>query len=299
MRSWLKTFSLAALAAFWIANPCAAKTDKGNPAVVDLIGRQQLAAELLAITNIADGVESWRQLLLRQQSFEQCGCKLSPDMLVRFKDGWHKAVSEDFNNGEIVAELESATAAALSADELRALLKFRKSDLGLKVSEGEKIVQAHSRDGDQAAAIKRISDMASKLEAEPLRKSLVAKIADELGGVRSVVDGLINISIGTAIGAMSAAPPDRTKLSEGEIVAVIEGLRPRMEQQFKQVIVPVYAELVDSLTKAELKAYMLELKSPLARKWTALSLAVFNASLRTQAVKVGTRLAKEIEGQKI
>ncbi len=141
--------------------------------------------------------------------------------------------------------------------------------------------------------------MVKQIEVNRTRKALLQKLSVEQGGAKAIADAFINISIGSAMGASAAAPANRPAPSREDIVAQIEAMRPMMEKQFGQIVVPALASQYESLSDGDLKDLLALSQKPLERKWTAFSLASFNAAMRAQAMKIGARLAREIEGEKI
>lgn len=261
--------------------------------------RLALASELLALSNVPQGIESWKKMLLTTANFDQCGCGGAKGMVAKLKDGWSKAVGEEFKTEDVVQTLAAATAEALTSAEMKSLIAVRKSRIGLKVNAAEHAAHVRANENDPAAAAKRMTAVVRKIEVNRVRKALLQKLSVEQGGARALADAFINISIGSALGASAAAPANRPTLSREEIVAQIEAMRPMMEKQFEPIMVPALASQYEPLSDGELKELLVLSRKPLERKWTAFSLASFNAAMRAQAIKIGARLAKEIEGEKI
>lgn len=294
MRKILKVAALFAIAAL----PSAARAEPPAIATVNQ-ERAALAAELLQLSNGTESVDSWKQLLLAPRNYDQCGCNLSPELKAKLNDGWLSAVRDGFNTAEIVSGLETATAESMSVAEMQKLIAFRKTPLGQKLNAVEKAAQARGGNTDQAAFMKRIIAGQKALTAQPQRTRLLTALIKAQGGVRATVDTLINISIGTSLGAAAAAPADRPRPTESEITALIEGMRPSMEKQIGQVVMPLFAEIYETVSDADLKKYLAELNTPHELKWTAVGLEAMNSSLRAEAIKIGVRFAKEIDSQKI
>jgi len=64
-------------------------------------------------------------------------------------------------------------------------------------------------------------------------------------------------------------------------------------------MVPIYGTLYKPLSDCELTALVKQLKTPAARKFIDVSMRAFNAGMRAQALKMGQRLSREIQGQNI
>ena len=279
--------------------PAAALAHKAAALSPDIEAKRALASELLDLSNVQEGVEGWKRGLQMQGAAGDCGCGgASKEVMLKFKSAMPLAVREEFNPAEIVGYLCNATAKALSASELKELVKFRHSALGQKISAAEKASQERAKSHTPAELQARLNTFRAKLAATSSRKALIQKIVTMQGGVRGYVDAMINISIGTAWGT-AIANPDRPHLSNDEIVAAIEPMRGPMESQAAPVILAAYASLYEPLSDADLKMYLAELSKPLSQKFSDFSMTAFSASLRAQTIKVGIRLAKEIDSQGI
>jgi hypothetical protein len=269
------------------------------PAVAEAAGqtaRLELARKLIEISNIPEGVESWKRSISNPSSVGQCNC--AREVQLRLGEAWMSAVAREFDSKQVVADLTEITAQQLSAADIKRNLDFRNSPVGLKISASEKAHQA-STAGHPGVAKTKAEAAAKVLAADPGRARLVALIMKEIGGVRAYSDAMLNISLGAALGSSAAAPADRPRLSPQEIMAQIEKSRPAIERQMAPLILVSQGAMLAPLSNADLRAYAKELSTPAGRRLTAVTNAAFNASLRNQALKVGQRLIKEFNAEKI
>lgn len=292
----------AALAGFisLVAQPLQPALAESKPAVSaksDIEARRALAAELTMLVNHADAVESWKRSLVSSQNFSQCGCSIPKETQAKLKDAWQKAVSEEFNAKEVVALLEAAGAEGLTVPELKEAVAFRKSLLGARVTAAETAYRA--ADKDPASVMQRFAAAQKALDANPARKANLRKIVASIGGGRSLTNAMINISIGTAMGASAIAPKDQPRPSEGDILEMIEAARPQMEASIGKMMLPMYGALYAVLSDKDIAALASAMSKPAARKYSDVADNAFNTALRAQALKMGRRFAQEMQAEKI
>lgn len=263
----------------------------------DADARRAMASELAALMDLTGSVESWKRSLNASQDFSQCGCQIAKELQVKLKESWQKAVSEEFNTKEIVAVLERASGEMLTLAELKQAVSFRKSQLGLKTTAAE---TAHRNSQTGASqSMQRMAAAQKALDANLSRKANLKTIIAMTGGAQSVTNAMINISIGTAMGASALAPQDQARLSDSEIVDMIEASRPQMEASLSKMMLPIYGSLYATLSDDEVRALAKELSKPAARKLNDVMDTAFNAAMRAQALKMGRRFAQEMQGEKI
>lgn len=266
-------------------------------ATTDEAERLVLAKELIELSNIPQGVQSWKRSIASPSAVGQCAC--AKEVQAKLGEAWQSAVAQEFDAAQVVSDLTGLTARQLSAGDIKSGVAFRHSKVGMKVSAAEKAHQAESSASNPAEVRARMERATKALATDSERARLIAQIVKENGGVRAYSDAMISISIGAAVGTTAATPPDRPRLSAEEIVAQIEQTRSTIEKSIGPVVYASQAVMLASLSNAELRAYAKELTTPASRRLTAVTNAAFNASLRAQALKVGQRLVKEFNAEKI
>lgn len=286
----ISTLALFALAAPALAAPAAKDT---------LEARRALAAEAAALMQFETSIEAWKASLVSAQDFSQCGCSVAPEMRAKLTSAWSKAVGEEFNSAEVLGTITQALTEDMTPAELEQAIRFRKSPLGMKVTAAETAKKGPDAEQSPAEAMQEIAAMKTWLAARPARKAHLKKIVGLSGGAQAMADAMINISIGTALGASAVAPKDQPRLSQAEIIEMIERMRPQMERSFDAMMVPIYGKLYKPLADKELKALAKELSTPAARKFMAVTMRAFNAGMRVQALKMGQRLGLEMQGENI
>lgn len=259
--------------------------------------RLELAAEAAALMGYDSSIDAWKASLVTAQDFSQCGCAATAELRDKLKTAWSKAVADEFNSRDVLAGITQALAEELTAAELQQTIDFRKSALGQKVTAAETAKRETAQSA--AAEMQEIADMNKLLAARPGRRANLQKVVNLTGGAQAMADAMINISIGTALGASAVAPKDQPRLSQTEIVEMIEQARPQMERSFDVMMVPVYGTLYKPLSDSELKALVKQLKTPAARKFIDVSMRAFNAGMRAQALKMGQRLGRELQAENI
>lgn len=261
--------------------------------------REALAAEITSLMNYKASVESWKKSLGSGQDFSHCGCSVPAHLREKLKAAWTRSIAEEFNTSDVVAVIEQATAKAFTAGELQRIVEFRKSPLGQKVAAAEQSNREGKPDADPAEQMRRLADAQQALDLNPSRKANLKKIVASAGGAKVLADAMINVSIGTALGAMAVAPKDRPQMSESEIVAMIEGARPQIEETYGKLVLPIYASLYASLSDSEIRAYAAIMSKPAAIKFGVVTNKAFSVALRGQAVKTGQRFGREMQGENI
>ncbi|MEZ5899769.1 MAG: DUF2059 domain-containing protein [Hyphomicrobiaceae bacterium] len=261
--------------------------------------RRALAAEISKLMDYPAAVSAWKSSLGAAQNFSGCGCAAPKHMQEKFNAAWKNAVADGFDVDEVVAVLEDTTAQTMTLDELKQAINFRKSPLGQKVLLAEQTSRKASAEADPANTRARMTSAQKELDAKPLRKAQLKKLLELSGGMRGTSDVLINISIGTALGASTIAQPNQPRISDDEIVSMVEATRPMVEKSVAATLLPHYANLYASLSDAELKALNKQMSRPEARKFTSMTLAAFNHAMRAQALKMGKHFAGELQAEKI
>ncbi len=290
-----RLFASLCLALFTLVAPAAAETAIKH----NLDARRALAAEAAALMQFQTSIEAWKASLVSAQDFSQCGCSMAPEMRAKLTSAWSKAVGEEFNSAEVLAAITQALSEDLTPAELTQAIRFRKSPLGLKITAAETAKKGPEADQSPAAAMQEIAAMNAWLAARPARKAHLKKIVAMSGGAQAMADAMINISIGTALGASAVAPKDQPRLSQMEIVEMIERMRPQIQRSFEAMMVPIYATLYKPLSDKELKTLAQELSRPAARKFIMVTMRAFNTGMRAQALKMGQRLGLEMQGENI
>jgi hypothetical protein len=287
--------AFVSLILFAVAAPALA----GSAAQNTLDARRALAAEAAALMQFETSIDAWKASLVSAQDFSQCGCSMAPEMRAKLQSAWSKAVGEEFNSGEVLAAITLALTEELTPAELGQAIRFRKSPLGMKVTAAETAKKGPATEQSPAAAMQEIAAMSKWLAARPARRANLQKVVAMSGGAQAMADAMINISIGTALGASAVAPKDQPRLSQAEIVEMIERARPQMERSFDAMMVPIYGTLYKPLSDKDLKALVKQLGTPAARKFMGVTLRAFNAGMRAQALKMGQRLGLEMQGENI
>lgn len=288
-----------ALASVLAPQPSFAR-ERAAPTVQSEAGtRQALAAEITQLMDYAGAVDAWKKAMLAAQAIGQCGCGVPKEVQAKMTDAWGKAVNDEFNVQEVVTVLEQTAAETLSVQEMREVVAFRKSPLGLKLRAIEQANRQLPRKTDPAAVEKQLGAARKALDAKPARKALLKKLVELAGGSRSMADLSINMSLGTAMGATALKSPNQPGVSPEDVIEMVESMRPMLEKSYDKTLVPFYAQIYARVSDNELKSLIKVMATPPGRKFTAMSNAALSHALRVQTLKMGKSFAREMQGEKI
>ena len=255
--------------------------------------RAAIAATLLDRLNVRDIAEGWQKMIVG--SLPECGC--DEVARARAKLAWRTAVEHAFDAELFRAEMHKALATSFTVKELTEILAFRDTPLGRKLSALEKPQNAEQK--DMARAMAELGEAQKALNREPARRKLMEDLVAATGGVDAMVDMLSSISLGTALGAAAATPEGQPRMTQGEIMAMVDGARPTIRLAVGPIVVPATAMLYKSLTVQELKRYRDILLTPLGRKSSQVMLASLRRAMQAQAFAIGARFAKELGVQEM
>jgi hypothetical protein len=167
---------------------------------------------------------------------------------------------------------------------------------------GRKIIALERVQFEQTEHAAVLADMVAAtktLETDIDRKQLLEHLTALMGGETALIDVLLNISLGTALGAEAAKPEGQPRMEPVDIIATVEASREALRGTLGPMVFAQNASMYKSLTIEELKQYRDLLASPLGQKSVNVSLAAFNSAMKKQALAIGARFAKEWNAQKM
>ena len=244
-----------------------------------------VAEALFEIEHGEDTIVAWRAMLLREGAMPDCDCGEDQTIRHRINAAWRAAVEEAFDIERFRRVFNTVLVPSYTLQELERILAFRRSALGRRLSQLER-PRTKDQDGDD---LTRLARARRALDGKPSRKAIVLEITTLKGGAAALADALINVSVGSAIGALGMQTRAGLAVTPDEIVARIEAGRPQMVKALGPVVLAHNADIYQGLSLKELSQYRDTLASPLGRKSVRQSLAAFGQAMRGQAIEIGAR----------
>lgn len=289
----MKTFLFAtAFALQFLSGPVLA--DAGTPP--GMAARKVLAKELIKVAQVRKVFDNWGVYFTRG-NVDECGCFSDEAQKKQMQQAWTTAAKANYDSGRIVADIEDMLMRHFSKAELQRVLDFRRSELGRRITALETHVTDTSE--NQAAELTKLQAAMASLDARPKRKRLIQELNATAGGARGLASLLKNMQLGVAIGVARTVPDGQLTMSDADLAAAAEQGMAAALPMFEWLTLASYADMYKSLSYQELARFHELATSPVGRRMSGLSLQIFDAHMREQAVRTGERFARELKGQRI
>lgn len=259
--------------------------------------RLRTAAEFLDKVYLRDAVRAWRSFLEAPQTISDGGAFANDEDRGRFQESWLAAVRKTFDENAIAASIRDEVARDMTDADLAAVNAFIETPLGHKIALLEKAPE--KPEADQAKALRNLTRIATALKANPKRRALVMKIYDASGGAAQVVDSLLSVSLGTALGLVAVTPQGQPRLAIDDVIKAVEDQRAGLVVALEPMVFNTLALNYETLSLSELKTYTRQLATRPALKLRNAAMKGWTQAMRAQAIAIGTALGKDLAAQKI
>ncbi|WP_052691932.1 hypothetical protein [Teredinibacter purpureus] len=189
---------------------------------------------------------------------------------------------QTFNPSDLRTDARAYMAENLDANEVESILAWLNSDIGKKVSALEKAGRVNAKHQD-------VMESYRKLKKNKQRLELVHQLDDAMQSTASSVDMALATQR-SLLTALIPGMPETKVITEDEIRAKIEEIRPKMLPKYKRMVEASSLHSYQSLTDGEMQAYIAFSKSEAAQHYYQVMSKSLQAAIVAAGGKAGTAI---------
>ncbi|KIT16209.1 DUF2059 domain-containing protein [Jannaschia aquimarina] len=211
-------------------------------------------------------------------------------------EAWATAVSRIQSPDRLMRILTATLDKELGADERAAAMRFYRSSLGSKITEGEVTSRRAMLDAEvEASAMKTSAD---RLRAADSRATLVRRLIETLDLVTSNVTGGLNANYAFYRG-LDDGGAMRRQMSESEMLALVWGQEKQVRKATRTWLHAYLNLAYERLTDEELSDYIAFVETPAGRRMNAALFAAFGRVFEETSYEMGLAAARFMATQDI
>lgn len=213
---------------------------------------------------------------------------------------WRRAVDTVMGKRQLVIDIARRQAAHLTAEEARAVVAFRRTPLGRKLTDAEASSPfPDDKLADQRFVMSEMRKASQQLDKDKARQQLLAAIFEEAGGGAMQTELMLTMSRGLILGMATAASSNKPVPTSGDIDQMIEQQRPQFAQLMRTIALPSLALSYRKLSNAELQGYLDWLRSPVGKKNMAGVIKAIATLLSNAGTDIGRQFGKDLASQRL
>lgn len=211
-----------------------------------------------------------------------------PDLPAPQHDLFRKIVDDEFAEARLRKNVADVLALDLSADDIKFVLNWLNSPLGLRFTQAEK-------ESSTPEAMAEMAELSPALLQEQERVAVLQQLNTAIGGTEGFMHLMSNITVALVSGMMAYVPAEQ-RLSEAQIRSGAEQNVAQNKTTYEQYWMAASVYSYRDFTPQELDAYLAFASSPAGQRYHASSMQAVDNAISNASRALGGRLARQGAG---
>jgi len=204
------------------------------------------------------------------------------------------AIERSFNPKRMEDQLHDDIGKNLSTEEIREVLNWLDSPLGIKLTRLEEEAASPAVKQEMDHALQQLI----KEPGTPERLKLLQRVEKALHSTDAAVDMILNIQI-AIISAISAMTPAQPCPTFEQITEMVYKNRPQVKQVISQQVIGGFLYTYHGVSKRDLETYIAFIESPVGSKYQRVTLKALSDALTLSSKNFDKAVGELIVGQYI